>query len=159
LDLRRCFSLVLRLRRDRQCFARGGSKSCGADCWDGWEEESIVLLRRRSACAFRLVVLVVADNGKEVEERVGRVAVMARKRLERVLAVEEDDGVAPGAEEVLGGRGTTSAGGEVVEEPHTYGGKLSASKNKIVRSYDIHVVFERDRRSAALMTKEKLRRR
>lgn len=42
--------------------------------------------------------------------------VVPREGLERVLTVEEDDGVLPRAEKVLGGGRATGSGGEIVEE-------------------------------------------
>lgn len=82
------------------------------------------MLRRDAREESPVEVLVLVRSGgrggfddvEEVEEGVRRVAVVAGERLEGELAVEEDDGVLPGSEEVLGGGGPARAGGEVVEE-------------------------------------------
>lgn len=57
----------------------------------------------------------IRDVVDEVEEAVGAVAVVAGEGEQAELAVQEDDGVT-GAEEVLGGSGAASPGGEVVDE-------------------------------------------
>ena len=56
-------------------------------------------------------VVFVADNVEQVQERVHRMRVVSRKGLERVLPVQEDDGVLARPEEVLGRGGAARAGG------------------------------------------------
>lgn len=56
------------------------------------------------------------DDGEQVEKGVSRVRVVSRERLQRMLAMQEDNGVVAGAKEVLGRGRSTSARGEVVEE-------------------------------------------
>lgn len=68
--------------------------------------------------------LLTLDDIKQIQEGVGRVGVVPRERLERVLPVQEDDGVTAGPEEVLGRRGASSSGREVVEEANA-GGSIS----------------------------------
>jgi hypothetical protein len=50
------------------------------------------------------------DNVEEVEEGIRRVRIVPGERLERVLAVQEDDGVTTASEEMLGGGGAAGSG-------------------------------------------------
>lgn len=73
---------------------------------------------RRPGC------LLTLDDVEQIQKGVGRVGVVPRERLKRVLPVQEDDGVTAGPEKVLGRRGASSSGREVVEEANA-GGSIS----------------------------------
>lgn len=81
----------------------------------------LALADRLGAGALGRRRVVALDDVQQVEERVGRVRVVPREGLQRVLSVQEDDGVPARAEEVLGGRGAAGPCREVVEEADAVG--------------------------------------